>query len=89
MQRILFSAASRSEGFQVIEEVEEGRTERQQPAVQRDAVRGRRHRVFAHAVVDVAAAVRAGLEITEAFEVVLVDGSRSAEPPTSSGSAWR
>ena len=58
-------------GLDVVEEVEEGRAERQQAAVQRDPVRRGGHRVLAHAVVDVAAGVGPGLEISLAFEVGL------------------
>ena len=74
ISRILLSAASRSARLEVVDEVEERRRERQQAAVQRDPVRGRRHRVLAHAVMDVAAAVRARLEVALALEVRLGRG---------------
>ena len=51
-----------------------------------DAVHRRRHAVLAHPVADVAAGRIAGGRMSSwSLALVLFDGVRSAEPPTSSG----
>ena len=81
----------------VVAEGEEGAAVRDEAAVQRDAVHDRGHAELAHAVVDVAAAPAVGVlrDAPSASKrsggvcLVLVrfEPVRSAEPPSSSGSA--
>ena len=85
----------------VVGEDQEGRAVADEAAVRRQAVDDRAHRMLAHAEVEVAAGVApavasepslscpgasGGLKSPWPFSSVCVDGSRSAEPPTSAGS---
>ena len=69
----------------VVGEDEEGSAERPQPAVHRQAVQDRPHRVLAHAEVQVASAGSPRENGRLSGQGVLFDPVRSAEPPTSSG----
>ena len=69
----------------VVGEDQEGAAVGDEPAVQRHAVHHRRHRMLAHAVVDVAAAVVAGNDVRLWPVLVKTESARSAEPPIISG----
>ena len=64
----------------IIGEDQEGRAGRDEAAMQRHAVHGRRHAVLADAVMDVAAGKVLGVIAVRSLVLVLLDGVRSAEP---------
>ena len=73
-------------GARIIGEHHEGAANRYQAAVQRNAVHGRSHAMFADAPADVAALEVFGVtSSSKPLALVLLDGVKSAEPDTSSG----